>query len=271
MIQEHVRRVQSWYNLTGPKIACLLVFIFIFVVTMFFVNVSANISSFWSPMKAYNHSLQDTGCDFFNNGYQSESNYNNVVDIIMICFLAISIFFILINRLAVFIALKLLGCLSLTYLLRCITLMFTALPDSWDLGIRTICNTFSEMSRDRGGDLIFSGHTLLVCTFAHCWSSFYIISDSFAFHVISAICAWIVAVTIFVFIVVGRLHYTIDVLLGIYIASGVWWSSDYFLTRYFELPVCKLKFREERIPAMISSSCDDTAVDVEQPVGVEHV
>lgn len=256
MLQDYSRRIQSWYNLSWSKIGAILIFILVFLGTLFCVNASANISSFWTPMKAYNHSLQDLGCDFFNKGFQSKSYYINVVDILLICFVGVGIFFILINRLAVFIALKVLGCLIITYALRCITLMFTSLPDSWDSGLRTITDTFSGMSRRRGGDLIFSGHTLLVCTFAHCWSSFYLICDSFALHVLTGMCAWIVAGVIMVFIVVGRLHYSIDVILSIYITSGVWWSIDYFLTRYFEMPPCKLKFREERIPPMISSSSD---------------
>lgn len=269
MIQDYSRRVQSWYNLTFPKIGMLAIFVIIFLVTIFFVNAAANISSFWTPMKAYNYNLQDLGSDFFNKGFQAESYYNTLVDVIMICFIGVSIFFIVINRLAVFIALKVLGCLTITYALRSITLMFTALPDSWDMGIRAIINPFSEISRFRGGDLIFSGHTLLITTFAHSWSSFYLLTDSFAMHILTGICAWAVSIIIMVFIVVGRLHYTIDVILSIYITSGVWWSIDYFLTRYFEDPVCKLNFRQQRIPPMISTSCDDAVVDA--PPTVENV
>ncbi|KAH9386877.1 uncharacterized protein NEMAJ01_1773 [Nematocida major] len=264
-IRDYSNRLLAWYNLTLYKGISLGVVVICFLVTLFLVNVAANVSSFWSPIKAYNYSLQDIGCDFFNTGYQGSFGFNDAVDIVMICFIAITALCIVINRLAVFIALKLLAALTISYLLRCFTLMSTALPDSWNVGLRTIDDTFASLSRDRGGDLIFSGHTLLLCSFAHCWSSFYLLSDSFAMHVISGMIAWVAVLTVLVFIIVGRLHYTIDVLLGIYISSGVWWSLDYFLSRYFEIPVCKLKFRQERIPPMLSNSADPDMA-AEQPV-----
>lgn len=250
-------RVVSWYNLTAYKAFFLVLFILGMVLTMFIVNAAANISSFWTPVKAYNHVLQDVGCDFFNVTKDGSFAYYDVIDISMIVFCAVSIFFIVINRLAIFIGLKVMAVLIITYCLRCSTLMVTSLPDSWNLGLRTIQDTFSSLSRDRGGDLIFSGHTLLLCTFAHCWSSFYMISDSFAVHFISGLIAWGIVGTLITFIVVSRVHYTIDVLIGLYITSGVWWSVDYFLIKYFESPVCKLKFRERQLPPMISSSADD--------------
>ncbi|KAI5132844.1 shingomyelin synthase [Nematocida ausubeli] len=270
VIRDIPRQIVSWYGLTVQKGITLVVVIFALAVTLFLVNVAANISSFWSPMKAYNYALQDVGNDFFNKGFQTNSNYNEVVDIIMICFLAVTGVCIVINKLAIFIGLKLMVTIIISYLLRCTTLMVTGLPDSWDLGLRTISNTFSDLSRERGGDLIYSGHTLLVCAFAHCWSSFYLLSDSFSVHVITALCAWIVFGTIVTFIIVGRLHYTIDVLLALYITSGIWWGLDYFLIKYFEMPVFNLKFRRERLPPMIGGMQIENTHMEETPTIVVH-
>ncbi|OAG30375.1 hypothetical protein NEIG_00538 [Nematocida sp. ERTm5] len=258
VIRDYSTRLIGYYGLTGMKAISLLVSIGCLVGVLFLVNAAANVSSYWSPMKAYNPSLQDVGNSFFNNGFLVESNYNEVVDIIMICFLGVTVFFILINKMAIFIALKLIITIIIAYTLRCTTLMVTSLPDSWDQGLRTINDTFSDMSRQRGGDLIYSGHTLLVCAFAHCWSSFYLLTDSFYMHVLTGLCAWVVFGTIVIFIIVGRLHYTIDVLLAMYITSGVWWSLDYFLLQYFEAPVCQLIFRETRRMPMDSKACDAT-------------
>lgn len=240
------------YQLTVGKFSSLILMVLLLLVTIFFVNVAANLASFWAPVKAYNAPLPDLLCDFFNVTAYTKS-YNNAVDALMISFCAVTAALILLNRLAVFIALKLMFCILFTYLLRCTTLMVTSLPDSWNMGTRTITDFYGKIGRDRGGDLIFSGHTLLICLFAHVWSSFYLITNNEALHWLLAFLAWAYVTLVMILIIAGRLHYTIDVLLALYICSGVWWSVSYFCTRFFEEPVCNMKFRPLALPAMNSS------------------
>ncbi|KAI5179605.1 hypothetical protein NEOKW01_0068 [Nematocida sp. AWRm80] len=244
--------ITTRYNLTVGRFFVLIASIIILLVTLFFVNAAANISSFWSPVKAYYTPLQDLGNDFFNvTDYTPD--WNNTVDILLIVFCCVSGALVILNPLAIYIGLKLIFCIIFAYLLRCFTLMVTALPDSWNYGLRVTYDTYSHFGRDRGGDLIFSGHTLLICAFAHAWSSFYLLTDNYFLHVFTALVAWLYTIMVLIFIVVGRMHYTIDVLLGFYIITGVWWSTSYFATKYFEYPVCQMKFRSSSIPRMVSA------------------
>ncbi|OAG29964.1 shingomyelin synthase [Nematocida displodere] len=234
--------VSTRYGLTGWKIFSVLLAAFILAVSLFFVNVCANISSFWTPVKAYNFPLNDLLNDFFNSTSYTVS-YNNAIDILLICFCAVTIVVILLNKNAVYIGLKLIIALTITYTLRCTTLVVTSLPDSWPMGTRSLNHFYSYFGRDRGGDLIYSGHTLLIVTFAHVWSSFYLITDSYLLHWVLGILAWAYIIMVMIFIVVARTHYTIDVLLAVYIASGVWWSLSYFSTRFFKDPIKDLSFK----------------------------
>lgn len=253
------RNTTDWvsrrYSLTLPKILSVLAMIIFLLLTLFFMNVGANIASFWTPVKAYNTPLQDLLCDFFNVTAYTEA-YVDTVDVLLIVFVALSAVIIVLNRLAVYIGLKLMFCISISYLLRFTTVVVTSVPDPWNMSRRTIFNFYTEAQRDRGGDLVFSGHTLLVASVAHAWSSFYLITDSYILHCITAALAWAWAVLIMIFLLVGRLHYTIDVLIGLYIASGVWWTTSYFATRFFEDPVCKLRFRSSSPRPMLSTSVD---------------
>jgi len=248
-------RIDSYYKPSIGKICSLVLMALFLLVVIFFANVSANLASFWSPVKAYNTPLQDLVTDFFNFNLYTNA-YLHAVDALIISFCAISAAIIILNRLAIYILLKLMFCISISYIFRITTVLVTSLPDSWNMGRRTVYDFYSQAERNRGGDLIFSGHTLLACSFAHAWSSFYLITDSYALHWITGILAWAWVALILVLILVGRLHYTIDVLLGIYIASGVWWTTSYFETRIFKDPVSTLKFRE-RSPAPLNSASLD--------------
>ncbi|KAI5185784.1 hypothetical protein NEHOM01_1061 [Nematocida homosporus] len=244
------------YHLTGPKVVTVIGTVILLLLTLFFVNVAANIASFWAPVKAYSHPLQDLVCEFFNVTAYTTA-YNNTVDSLLIPFCAVTAVVIVLNPLAIFIALKLMIAIIISYLLRVSTLLVTSLPDSWNMGTRTVEDTYAHFGRDRGGDLIFSGHTMLIVLFAHAWSSFYLITDSYALHWITGLLAWAYTIMVLIFITVARLHYTIDVLLALYIASGVWWSLSYFQTRFFEEPVSKMKFRRTPVPPLNSRSADE--------------
>ena len=259
MNRGYIHNASGWaihrYNMTLGKFVTVIVMGVFLGLAIFFTNVSANIASFWCPVKAYNYPMQDLLCDFFGTNIYTDA-YIDTVDVLLICFCAVSGVFVLLNPLAIYIGLKLMLCIGLSYILRSFTLLVTSLPDSWNMGRRTIYNFYTELNRDRGGDLIFSGHTLLICTFAHAWSSFYLFTDLYILHLITAAIAWSFVLLILIFILVARAHYTIDVLLGFYIASGVWWSTSYFATKFFDEPVCKLQFRPHTPPPMLSTSAD---------------
>lgn len=248
-----VEAVISWYYLTWAKVGFLIFFLLLFLLMLFFANASANIASFWAPSQAYSFPLQDLGNDFFN-VTDYTYGYNDAVDVLLICFCAFSGFVLLFNRLAVYIILKVMLALTIAYFLRSTCILVTSPPDTWQLGRRIIYDFFGSFNRYRGGDLVFSGHTLLTCTIASAWSSFHMVTDLGIIHWILGITAWIYAGLIMVLIVVGRAHYTVDVLLGAYIAVLLWWSLSYFETRLFEEPICKMKFRSSPIPPYTTRS-----------------
>lgn len=242
--QSYAERVVSYYNVTLGSFFSLCALVIVFLFVLFSMNAISNFASFWSPVKAYNPPLPDVGNELFN-VTTYDLAYNSVVNGMLYSFIGVTIFFILINKLALFIGMKTILALTISYFLRCTTIPMTGLPDSWQRGVRSVEDFYSAFDTERGGDLVFSGHTLLVCTFAHCWSSFYLLTNYMALHVLTAIVAWVYVGTLLLFIIVGRLHYTIDILLGIYVASGVWWSLSYFAQRFFEEPVCRFRFKQQ--------------------------
>jgi PAP2 superfamily C-terminal len=266
-VQHHWNNVVAYYQLTPMKVFSLILVVLPFLFIIFSMNVIANLGSFWSPVKAYNPPLSDALNELFNSNTYRLS-YNEAANAVMYAFGGVTIFLIIINRLALFIAIKLITALTITYFLRCTTVPVTNLPDSWQRGNRILTDFYSEFSTDRGGDLIFSGHTLLVALFAHCHSSFYLLGNSMTLHVLSGLFGWISAGLVMVFIVVGRLHYTIDVLLGLYIASGVWWSLSYFFSRFFREPVFKMSFKERNAPMNITA-LEEAAPREEAPSAVQ--
>jgi len=121
---------------------------------------------------------------------------------------------------------------SLVYLMRCVALVVTSFPDPRPGCQKVTDNFFTTIVFHRCGDCMFSGHTSALAIFSLYWISQS--SERFK-HLVNVIRLMVCSSFFFGIwaIIANRAHYTIDVLVAVYVCAGTWWSHAYFLERYF--------------------------------------
>lgn len=124
--------------------------------------------------------------------------------------------------------------------LRCLTVLCTSLPDSRPkchaatgpsealgrLSLRRVLATalMNTAQNITCGDLVFSGHTALAVLMAMVWHSYYKVrAGTFAVNWVKVV-IWVWALATVALIITARLHYTLDVLLGLYLCVTMWGS-----------------------------------------------
>lgn len=80
----------------------------------------------------------------------------------------------------------------------------------------------------RCGDCIFSGHAVVLTLFSlyYFWKSDN--EDHCMLFRILKRCSWFVSLIGMFLILANRSHYTVDILLAVYVSAGVWWSYAYW-------------------------------------------
>ncbi|PJF16622.1 hypothetical protein PSACC_03619 [Paramicrosporidium saccamoebae] len=128
--------------------------------------------------------------------------------------------------------------LSIAYLLRCVSMVVTSLPDPRPGCVRITSKVFTTFTLHRCGgksqgvmvscvDCLFSGHMIMLTIIGLYWLSH---QPSF-YHQIAAIlkkCTLLLFFAGIWAILANRTHYTIDILVAIYTGAGIWWSFAYF-------------------------------------------
>lgn len=120
--------------------------------------------------------------------------------------------------------------LSMAYILRSTTMLVTSLPDPRE-GCQQITNAFwSTVVFHRCGDCIFSGHMTAMTVCLMYWLSHRAGSYSILGRVIVGGCilggAWAM--------LASRAHYTVDLLVAVYLCVGLWLSHAYLWERYIK-------------------------------------
>eukprot|EP00033_Pygsuia_biforma_P004228 GCRY01004637.1.p1 GENE.GCRY01004637.1~~GCRY01004637.1.p1 ORF type:complete len:298 (-),score=29.86 GCRY01004637.1:406-1299(-) len=110
---------------------------------------------------------------------------------------------------------------ALLLLMRDITMMATSLPDPNPkcnlVGHRhrEVFELFNPLYGHTCGDLVFSGHTTLICLLAMVWH------DYFSSTVVRVF-VWIYTVGIMLTLTAARMHYTLDIILGLFLTVRLW-------------------------------------------------
>lgn len=127
---------------------------------------------------------------------------------------------------------RLVACVTICILLRCLTFMVTVLPGpaphckadrhNPPTSLNEIIFRFDSLTGC--GDLIFSSHTLIAINFALC-------VNHYCTRRIIKILMWTLAVAMSLAIVAARHHYTVDVVIAWYVVPLVWnqylqWKQD---------------------------------------------
>ncbi|KAG0440991.1 Phosphatidylcholine:ceramide cholinephosphotransferase 2 [Dictyocoela muelleri] len=199
---------------------------FIFALVCFYLmSVMANIASYWSlPLEIPR--LPDIILDsfFIEDGFE-------YVDMLLNIYITLTVLMTFFRRDALFIIFRYILCLSFCYLLRMTTVSVTNLP------CPSYCNknvdVLTNLNFNRCGDLIFSGHSIVFVTNACVWST-YKISNSKILNIAIIITAWCVSVIGMIGMLVFHKHYTVDVLLSVYIAIGAWLLFSVICEKYFK-------------------------------------
>ncbi|KAG0418981.1 Phosphatidylcholine:ceramide cholinephosphotransferase 2 [Dictyocoela roeselum] len=195
------------------------------IICFYLMSVMANIASYWS-LPGETQRLPDMVLDsfFVDDAY-------DYVDILLNIFTVMTIIMPFIRRDALFIIFRYIICLSFCYLLRITTVSVTNLPSP------SACNKkvdiLTNFNFNRCGDLIFSGHTIVFTTNSLVWST-YKITRSVILNIVLLMSVWIVSGVGVIGLLVFHKHYTVDVVISVYIAIGVWLLFANLCEKYFK-------------------------------------
>lgn len=140
-----------------------------------------------------------------------------------------SLILILVSRTPLLILVKAFLTSTIANLLRITTVATTSLPDP-RIGCQVVTeNFFTNLRLHRCGDSVFSGHTVIYILCALIWISH---GPKNKWGILGTFLISIGALLGAFFVLANRAHYTIDVLLAIYIVIGVWFSVSYFFEKY---------------------------------------
>ncbi|KAM0676332.1 sphingomyelin synthase [Gurleya vavrai] len=201
------------------------------------MNTMANISSFWSLDKDDHPPLPDVFFEFF-----QKENLKDIIDLMMNALIFFTFIFILMRRDAIQIYVRLFICISICYFCRMSTVALTNLPTPNLNCNKIVKNMFTTFNYNRCGDVMFSGHALIITLCAFVWSSYDLLILEKLSHY-AALFIWITTFIIYVFIILARNHYSIDVLLSIYVTGSVWIIYGYIWRKY----LCKESFCKDII------------------------
>lgn len=190
------------------------------------MNTMANISSFWSLDKEDHPTLPDVFFEFF-----KHENLKKTIDVMMNLLIITTFLCILLRRNALLIYYRLFTCISISYFLRMSTVSLTNLPTPNVYCNKIVKNMFTTFSYNRCGDVMFSGHALIITLCALTWSSYDLLVKKQLSNV-ACLFVWITTITTYIFIILTRNHYSIDVLLSVYITGSVWIIYGYVWDKY---------------------------------------
>lgn len=116
---------------------------------------------------------------------------------------------------------------GMTLILRSMVVFLTVYPDP-----RNSCQVVSEnllttIQAHRCSDCMFSGHMIPLVLAALFWTHFYIGPKRILINSL----AWLFSLVGGVLIIANRAHYTVDVVISIYVCCGAWIAHSYFFER----------------------------------------
>lgn len=217
-----LQHIKERYNLTkrsalvvGISLSILLVFAYLSV-------VMSNIASYWSISNKTTDPLPDIFFEYF-----PAYNLHTYVDNFLTGYITICILAVLRRKDALLIYFKTFTCTFISYGIRLTLLAATNLPDPNMNCFKVATNILTESRFGRCGDLLFSGHTISFTTVFLVWYD-YPFFNSRALYKISVATIFGLYVLGLAGILLSRYHYTVDILLSIYVTFFVWRLFDYY-------------------------------------------
>jgi hypothetical protein len=117
--------------------------------------------------------------------------------------------------------------------MRITTVAITSFPDPREGCERIDGSAFSQVTLHRCGDAMFSGHTMIFVLGALIWTSFGPLNW---IGLTITFLTWCCAIAGGIIIIANRAHYTVDVLVALYVTVGAWYFVQWWWHQLIVLP-----------------------------------
>lgn len=208
----------NFYGLTSKNSAVLFTALIAFLIVAYIATIFSNLAATIAPNSIlYGYiPISDTFHTFF--GFYTFGWYDPFFLILPILYIVI---FILTNRKAVQITFHILIYLIVMYLLRSTIISVTQIPNSQSKGFENASfYPIFAFNDDRFGDCMFSGHTIvyMLCGYVY---------DLYSKNLILTYIGYSLGIFSIFGLIISRGHYTMDILVTIFISANVWIVYDY--------------------------------------------
>ncbi|KAF9416026.1 hypothetical protein BGZ94_010329 [Podila epigama] len=204
----------------------------IFSLSLYFMNVMANVASYLSPDNETFPKLTDRGFEAIPS-----------ITVLWLTDLADAILFIptvimvATHYRPLYLLCKVLLTWALCNVMRITTIAITSFPDPREGCVHSVAEFFTTFSLHRCGDCMFSGHTVIFVISALVWTSHGYHRFPRRFRWLGILCVlfvWTLCIGSAIIVIANRAHYTVDVLVAFYVAGGNFYIWTYVFDRYIE-------------------------------------
>ncbi|KAG0350748.1 hypothetical protein BG005_009730 [Podila minutissima] len=206
--------------------------IVIFALTLYFMNVMANVASYLSPDNTETPKLSDRLFETLPS-----------ITLLWLTDLADALLFIPTTIMIathyrpLYLFCKVLLTWALCNIMRITTIAITSFPDPRDGCIHSVGEFFTTFTLHRCGDCMFSGHTVIFVISALVWTSHGYHRFPRRLRWLGVLClvfVWCLCIGSAIVVIANRAHYTVDVLVAFYVAGGNFYIWTYVFDHYIE-------------------------------------
>ncbi|KAF9130082.1 sphingomyelin synthase [Mortierella sp. 14UC] len=203
-----------------------------FALTLYFMNVMANVASHLSPDNTEVPKMSDRLFEAI-----PSIKLLWLTDLADVLLFVPTIILVLTHYRPLYLLCKVLLTWALCNLMRITTVAITSFPDPRDGCMHSVGEFFTTFLLHRCGDCMFSGHTVIFVISALVWTSHGYHRFPKRFRWLAWICMLLVWGLCFgsaIIVIANRAHYTVDVMVAFYVAGGNWYIFTYLLDHYIE-------------------------------------
>ncbi|KAF9381649.1 hypothetical protein CPB97_007637 [Podila verticillata] len=220
------------YRLTKQSIMFTMLVIVIFSLTLYFMNVMANVASYLSPDNTETPKLSDRLFEAL-----PSITMLWLTDLADALLFVPTVIMIATHYRPLYLFCKVLLTWALCNVMRITTIAITSFPDPRDGCVHSVGEFFTTFTLHRCGDCMFSGHTVIFVISALVWTSHGYHRFSRRFRWLGVLClafVWCLCIASAIVVIANRAHYTVDVLVAFYIAGGNFYIWTYVFDHYIE-------------------------------------
>ncbi|KAF9942068.1 hypothetical protein BGZ75_001144 [Mortierella antarctica] len=235
-MQPWMKRFKLWfwqrYRLTKQSIFWTLLCIVLFGLSLYFMNVMANVASYLSPDNTQTPKLSDRLFEAI-----PSITLLWLTDLADIILFVPTVLLVLTHYRPLYLLCKVLLTWALCNLMRITTIAITSFPDPRAGCVHSVGEFFSTFTLHRCGDCMFSGHTVIFVISALVWTSHGYHRFPHRLRWLAWMClifVWCLCIGSAIIVIANRAHYTVDVLVAFYVAGGNFYIWTHIFEHYIE-------------------------------------